>query len=478
MSAEKSRFVVSAEWVQKQLGAPQFKLVDASWYLPAHNRNGAAEYAAGHIPGAVFFDQDQIADLSTSLPHTLPSPERFAEAVGKLGISETDTIVVYDGPGLFSAPRVWWMFRVMGAPNVFLLDGGLDGWKQEGRPLQTDLPEPAPAEFNTNFKESLVTPFEEMKDIVETGSRQITDARPAGRFTGEEAEPRAGMRSGHMPGARSVPASILGENGRLKDLSTLRQIFTDAGVDLTQPIVTSCGSGVTAAVVTLALQSLGHHDNTLYDGSWSEWGSRKDTPVVTGPAEPIKGDLPSPLTAHVTKLEMTSPPKSSLPVPVNIQTAIIRATEMPLPYYRFLYRQVGSRWHWYKRLQISDEELKATIHNSDVSICVLYVNGAPAGFFELTQQTDGSVELSYFGLFEHALGLGIGKWFLLQALYAAWATSPTRVTVMTNTLDHPRALQLYQQFGFSPVETWNELVVPLSDQELLDIVRKDYGITS
>lgn len=477
MSAERSRFIVSAEWVRKQLGAPQFRIVDASWYLPAHNRNAAVEYASGHIPGAVFFDQDQIADKSSALPHTLASPESFADAVGKLGISDTDTIVVYDGPGLFSAPRVWWMLRVMGARNVFVLDGGLDGWKQQGLPLETDLPEPAPAVFNTNFNDARVTSFADMRKIVDEGLKQIADARPAGRFTGDEAEPRAGMRSGHMPGARSVPASILGENGRLKDLSTLRSIFNEAGVDLTQPIVTSCGSGVTAAVITLALESIGHRDNTLYDGSWSEWGSKKDTPIVTGAAEDIEGTLPAPLSAHVTKLEMTSPPKSSLPVPINIQTAIIRATEIPLAFYRFLYRQVGGRWHWYKRLKMTDSALQAVIHNPDVSICVLYVNGAPAGFFELCQQPDNAVELSYFGLFEHALGLGIGKWFLLQALYAAWQSAPSKVVVMTNTQDHPRALQLYQQFGFSPVETWEELIVPISEDELMTLLRKDYNIS-
>ena len=187
MSNDKSRFVVSADFVEKQLGAPEFRIVDAAWYLPAQNRNGAAEYAAGHIPGAVFFDQDVIADHSSKLPHTVPSPEFFAAEVGKLGISDTDTIVVYDGPGIFTAPRVWWLFRTMGAKNVFVLDGGLDGWKKEGRPLQTDLPEPAPAVFRTNFNPYAVTSFEEMRGIVTTGARQIADARGAGRFTGEEA---------------------------------------------------------------------------------------------------------------------------------------------------------------------------------------------------------------------------------------------------------------------------------------------------
>ena len=282
MSNDKSRFVVSADFVEKQLGAPQFRIVDAAWYLPAQNRNGAAEYAAGHIPGAVFFDQAVIADHSGTLPHTAPSPELFAAEVGKLGISDTDTIVIYDGPGIFTAPRVWWLFRTMGAKNVFVLDGGLDGWKKEGRPLQTDLPEPAPAVFHTNFNPYAVTSFEEMRGIVTTGARQIADARGAGRFTGEEAEPRAGMRSGHMPGAKSMPSGTFSEGGRFKDLASLRRHFEEAGIDLSRPVVTTCGSGITAAIITLALHSLGHENNTLYDGSWSEWGGRDDTPVVTG----------------------------------------------------------------------------------------------------------------------------------------------------------------------------------------------------
>ncbi|HUH49334.1 MAG TPA: 3-mercaptopyruvate sulfurtransferase [Mycoplana sp.] len=282
MTAARSKYVVTADWVQKQLGAPQFRIIDASWYLPAQNRNGAAEYAAGHIPGAVFYDQDAIADLSTGLPHSIPSPEEFAVAVEKLGISDTDTIVVYDGLGIFTAPRVWWLLRTMGAKNVYVMDGGLDGWKKEGRPLETDLPEPAPGHFRPHFNPAAVTSFDEMHDIVSSGSRQIADARGAGRFTGEEPEPRAGMRSGHMPGARSMPSGIFSVDGRLKDLNALRATFDSAGIDLAAPVVTTCGSGITAAIITLALHSLGHENNTLYDGSWSEWGGRADTPVVTG----------------------------------------------------------------------------------------------------------------------------------------------------------------------------------------------------
>lgn len=278
----KSTFVVSADWLEQRLGNLDIKIVDASWYLPAQNRDPKAEYEAAHIPGAVFFDQDAIADQTSGLPHTLPSPEAFAEAVGAMGISEEDTIVVYDGPGIFTAPRVWWMFRIMGAKNVFVLDGGMDGWKAEERPTTTDIPRPTRRSFRPSFDANVVTSFERMKDVVENRLAQIADARSAGRFTGEEAEPRAGMRSGHMPGAKSLPAGFFSDKGKLKELGALRQTFADAGIDLTKPVVTTCGSGVTAAIITLALQSLGHTDNTLYDGSWSEWGGRPDTPVAIG----------------------------------------------------------------------------------------------------------------------------------------------------------------------------------------------------
>ena len=282
MSEDKSRFVVSADWVEKQLGVPGFRIVDASWYLPAQNRDAAGEYAAGHIPGAVFFDQDVIADHSTGLPHTIPSERVFAEAAGRFGISATDTIVVYDGPGFFSAPRVWWLFRLFGASDVFVLDGGLDGWKREGRPVTADLSQPAPVAFEARFDASKVTTFEAMKSLVAGRKAQIADARGPGRFAGTEPEPRAGVRSGHMPGARNLPAAALSENGRFKSLPELRKIVEGAGIDLEKPVVTSCGSGITAAIITLALNSLGHRDNTLYDGSWTEWGGRDDTPVVSG----------------------------------------------------------------------------------------------------------------------------------------------------------------------------------------------------
>lgn len=283
MAADKSRFVVSADWLQGELGAKDLRIVDASFYLPAQKRNADAEYADGHIPGAIRFDQDKISDHSTNLPHMVPAPEVFAAEVGKLGISESDRIVVYDGPGLFASPRVWWLFHiVMGAPNVFVLDGGLDGWKAEGRPLETVLPAFEPKTFKPRFNGSRVVSLDEMRAIVDSGSLQIADARSAGRFAAAEPEPREGMRSGHMPGARSLPSGVFATNGKFKSLPELRETIEKAGIDLDKPVVTTCGSGITAAIITLALESLGHGSNRLYDGSWSEWGSRADTPIVTG----------------------------------------------------------------------------------------------------------------------------------------------------------------------------------------------------
>lgn len=282
MPQEKSPFLVSADWLEARLGKPAISIVDGSWYLPAHQRDARAEYESGHIPGAVFFDQDSVVEPGSSLPHAMPSPEVFARHVSAMGIGEKDTIVVYDGPGFYSAARVWWLFRVMGAKQALLLDGGFDRWKGEGRPVTAGKPTVREGHFRPRFDARQVVGFDEMKSIVETRSKQIADARPAGRFTGEQPEPRPGIRSGHMPGAVSVPSSDLSRDGSLLPLGELRALFAGAGIDLDRPVVTSCGSGVTAAAINFALQSLGHEQNRLYDGSWSEWGGRPDTAVVTG----------------------------------------------------------------------------------------------------------------------------------------------------------------------------------------------------
>lgn len=280
--SQTSPFVVSADWLMERLGKPGLSIIDGSWYLPTQNRDARAEYQAAHIPGAVFFDQDAVVSPDSPLPHTLPSPGLFAQFASSMGVDEKDTIVVYDGPGFFSAPRVWWMFRLMGAKEVYVLDGGFDRWKAEGRPVTAETTKIASCFFEVDCDPSRVVSFEEMRRIVDDKTAQIADARPAGRFAGTDPEPRPGMRGGHMPGARNVPATSLSRDGSLLPLPELRAALEAAGLDLTRPVVTSCGSGITAAVVSLALESVGHPQHRLYDGSWSEWGGRSDTPVVTG----------------------------------------------------------------------------------------------------------------------------------------------------------------------------------------------------
>ncbi len=278
-------FLVETDWLFDHLGDSNLSIVDASWYLPTmlangEPRNGRAEFEEQHIPGAVYFDIDAISQPGSNLPHTLASPEIFAKMVGELGVSHQDTIVVYDGLGLFSAARAWWNFRIMGAEKVVLLNGGLPRWTAEHRPIETGTTAISPKHFEANFNADTVVSFDAMSEIVGSGSAQIADARPEARFNGEAPEPRAGIRSGHMPGALSVPFSELAKDGQLRSAEELSQIFVAAGVDLTGPLVTTCGSGVTAAALTLALETIGHANHKLYDGSWSEWGSRDDTQVV------------------------------------------------------------------------------------------------------------------------------------------------------------------------------------------------------
>lgn len=270
---------VTTEWLAAHLSDPNLVVVDASWHMPNASRNAQAEYLSGHIPGAVFFDIDGIADTSANLPHMLPSPADFARMVGALGISDQSTIVIYDELGLFSAPRVWWTFRTMGARDVRILAGGGPRWRAEKRAVQTGTVTRRPAVFEARFDRNRVADFETVRDRSYDHAAQIADARPAQRFHAEVPEPRAGLRRGHIPGSSNVPVGLLTNNGQMRPVAELKQIFADRGIDPTKPIITSCGSGITAATLALALEVSGAGNVAVYDGSWTEWGGRTDAEI-------------------------------------------------------------------------------------------------------------------------------------------------------------------------------------------------------
>jgi thiosulfate/3-mercaptopyruvate sulfurtransferase len=277
--------LVSTAWLQEHLDAPDVRIVDGSWHMPAAKRDPRAEYERVHIPGAVFFDIDEIADETSDLPHMLPSPIKFAARVRKLGLGDGSRIVVYDSSGILPAARVWWEFRAMGHEDVVVLDGGLPKWIAEGRPVDDAVVAAQERHFTPRYQADIVRSLDQIKRNLETGREQVVDARAAGRFTGQDPEPRAGLRGGHIPGSRNIPLSaLLAPDGTMLPAETLAGVFAAAGVDVARPVATTCGSGITASVVALALARLGRPRAAVYDGSWTEWGGRDDVPVATGEA--------------------------------------------------------------------------------------------------------------------------------------------------------------------------------------------------
>ena len=275
--------LVQVAALQTVIGAPGVRILDATWFMPDSGRDAAREYAQAHLPGAIHFDIDAIADLASPLPHMLAAPEAFADAVGRLGVASDDRVVVYDRKPIASAPRVWWSLRAMGHDDVQVLDGGLDAWLAAGGAIESGGVTAPAARFIARRPPELVSDFAGVSTALGDGSAQLVDARPAARFRGEAPEPRAGLRSGHAPGARNTPSSSFYEtDGRLLGPPALRELLDAAGVAADRPLIATCGSGITASVVALALARLGRWDTSVYDGSWAEWGGRADAPVVAG----------------------------------------------------------------------------------------------------------------------------------------------------------------------------------------------------
>ncbi|HEU5303726.1 MAG TPA: 3-mercaptopyruvate sulfurtransferase [Gemmatimonadales bacterium] len=273
--------VVSTEWLASVLGRPGLRVLDGSWYLPGSGRDAAGEYAAGHIPGAIFFDLDQVSDRSRSLPHMLPTAESFAGAMSALGLHDSDDLVVYDGSGVnLSAPRVWWTFRTFGHAGVAVLDGGIGKWRRERRPIEQGVGRLPPGHFTARLDPRAIRDLEAVRANIESGAEQLVDTRSPGRFAGTEPEPRPGLRGGHVPGSLNLPFSDLAAaDGTILPQDQLKRRMLRAGIDLSRPVVATCGSGTSACALLLGLHLLGHVDTAVYDGAWAEWGSRSDTPI-------------------------------------------------------------------------------------------------------------------------------------------------------------------------------------------------------
>jgi len=285
MATDDPKTLVSTEWLAAHLKDPDLRILDGTLFMADEGRDARAEYEAAHIPGARFFDIDDISDSRSELPHMVPPVEKFMSRLRAMGVGDGHQVVVYDAKGLFSAARVWWLFRLMGQDNIAVLDGGFPKWQAEGRPTEDLPPMVRDRHMTVRRQNHLVRDVTQVSAASKLGDHEILDARAAGRFRGDAPEPRAGLRAGHVPGSRNVPyAELLNDDRTMKDPDSLRAVFAAAGVDMAKPVITSCGSGVTAAVINLALERIGKTDHALYDGSWTEWGASPTLPVATGEA--------------------------------------------------------------------------------------------------------------------------------------------------------------------------------------------------
>ncbi|MHA6324826.1 3-mercaptopyruvate sulfurtransferase [Roseivivax sp. CAU 1753] len=283
MPTDDPRTLVSTDWLDAHLKDPDLRVLDASWYLPDEKRDAKAEYDAAHIPGARHVDIDDLSDARSDLPHMVPPPEKFMSRMRAMGVGDGHQVVVYDGAGLFSAARIWWLFRLMGHSDVAVLDGGFPKWLAEKRPVEDMPPIIRDRHMTVRRQAQMVRDVTQVSSAMKLRTHEVIDARSPGRFRGEDPEPRAGLRSGHIPGSKNVHyATLLNDDGTMKDPEGLKAAFAAAGVDLARPAITTCGSGVTAAILSLAMDRLGKHDHSLYDGSWSEWGQFPTLPVATG----------------------------------------------------------------------------------------------------------------------------------------------------------------------------------------------------
>lgn len=458
--------LVSGQWLAARLGQGDIRVLDASWYLPQMARDAKAEYAAGHIPGAVFFDVDAIVDRQSALPHAMPSAPEFQAAVEALGVSNSDQVVIYDGSGCnLSAARAWWMFRTFGHDRAAVLDGGMKKWQAEGRALEVAIPNPKPGRFAPRFRSELLRDYARMRQNASRPREIVVDARSAARFEGSAPEPRPGVKSGHIPGSINLPYDSLvsplsGEYLPLKEIeSKLRRL----GIDPKQPIVASCGSGLSACSVLLTLHRLGAKNIALYDGSWADWGSRAESRIEVG--ESLVSARPRPRSdgkLDVTLLQLESITRIAQPPPPPSAAALgLKKAERPaIAFYREMYHAVGGDWGWVDRKRLNDVELALIIHHPQIEMQVFYVGDARAGYAEIDWRAMPEVTLAYFGLRSEFHGHGLGEYFLRSVLAMIWAKGASKIHISTQNTEHPGAWPLYRKVGFEIVDT-KQIVVDL-----------------